>query len=98
FGIRTTEVVMFPIGGLSRMERPLPPTAEICVALAGPLVNLLLAAGIFAYMFTMHESAIVKTSDLMHISNKSPLALLLYGNILLALINLVPAFPMDGGR
>ena len=32
FGVRTTEIVMFPIGGLSRMERPLPPTAEICVS------------------------------------------------------------------
>src|ERR1700683_981051 len=60
FGIRTTEIVMFPIGGLSRMDRPLPPTAEICVALAGPVVNLLLAGGIFFYMISIHETAVIK--------------------------------------
>jgi len=98
FGVRTTEIVMFPIGGLSRMERPLRPTAEICVALAGPLVNLLLATGIFYYMISIHETAVIKVADLMHPNSKSPLALLLYGNILLAGFNLLPAFPMDGGR
>jgi len=98
FGIRTTEIVMFPIGGLSRMERTLPPTTEIFVALAGPLVNLLLAAGIFAYMLLTHETAFIKVADLMQPTSKSPLALLLYGNILLAGFNLLPAFPMDGGR
>ena len=98
FGIRTTEIVMFPIGGLSRMERPLPPTAEICVALAGPLVNLLLATGIFCYMISVHEAAVIRAADLMHPNSKSPLALLLFGNILLAGFNLLPAFPMDGGR
>src|SRR6185436_10698248 len=98
FGIRTTEIVMFPIGGLSRMERPLPPTAEIWVALAGPLVNLLLAAGLFAYMVSSHQAVPVLASDLLHPTGKSALALLLYGNILLAVFNLLPAFPMDGGR
>jgi Zn-dependent protease/CBS domain-containing protein len=98
FGIRTTEIVMFPIGGLSRMDRPLPPTAEICVALAGPVVNLLLAGGIFAYMFATHEAAFVKVHDLLQPGGQSALALLLYGNILLAGFNLLPAFPMDGGR
>jgi Zn-dependent protease/predicted transcriptional regulator len=98
FGIRTTEIVMFPIGGLSRMERPLPPTAEIWVSLAGPFVNVLLAVGIFGYMVATHEANPVKMSDLMEPSGKSAMALLLYGNILLAGFNLLPAFPMDGGR
>ncbi len=98
FGIRTTEIVMFPIGGLSRMERPLPPTAEIWVALAGPMVNLLLAASFFAYMVSSHQAVPVGVSDLLRPSGKSALALLLYGNILLAGFNLLPAFPMDGGR
>jgi len=98
FGIKTTEIVMFPIGGLSRMERTLPPTAEICVALAGPLVNLLLAGGIFAYMYSAHITALIKVADLLQPNGKNPLALLLYGNILLAGLNLLPAFPMDGGR
>lgn len=98
FGIRTVEIVMFPIGGLSRMERSLKPTAEIWVSLAGPLVNVLLAAGIFAYMISTHEAAPVSLADLMQPNGKSVLALLLYGNLLLAGFNLLPAFPMDGGR
>ncbi len=98
FGIGTTEIVMFPIGGLSRMERPLPPTPEIWVALAGPFVNLLLAAGIFSYMVATHEATPVRLTDLIEPNGKSALALLLYGNILLTAVNLLPAFPMDGGR
>ena len=98
FGIRTVEIVMFPIGGLSRMERSLKPAAEIGVSLAGPLVNILLAAGIFAYMISTHEATPVGLADLLQPNGKSVLALLLYGNLLLAGFNLLPAFPMDGGR
>lgn len=98
FGIRTLEIVMFPIGGLSRMERSLKPAAEIWVSLAGPFVNILLAAGIFAYMISTREAAPVGLADLMQPNGKSVLALLLYGNLLLAGFNLLPAFPMDGGR
>ena len=98
FGIRTVEIVMFPIGGLSRMERSLRPAAEIWVSLAGPAVNIFLAAGIFAYMISVHEATPVGLADLMQPNGKSVLALLLYGNLLLAGFNLLPAFPMDGGR
>ena len=98
FGVRTMEIVMFPIGGLSRMERPLGPTAEVWVSLAGPLVNLLLAGGIFAYLVASHQATPVSIQDLMRPSDKSVLALLLYGNVVLAVFNLLPAFPMDGGR
>lgn len=98
FGIRTLEIVMFPIGGLSRMERSLKPAAEIWVSLAGPLVNVLLATGIFAYMISVREATPVGLADLMQPNGKSVLALLLYGNLLLAGFNLLPAFPMDGGR
>jgi Zn-dependent protease/CBS domain-containing protein len=98
FGVRTTEIVMFPIGGLSRTDRPLKPGAELCVSLAGPAVNLLLASGIFAYMINAHRAAEVSVADLLHPTGKSAVALLLYGNLLLAGFNLLPAFPMDGGR
>jgi len=98
FGVRTTEIVMFPIGGLSRLDRPLRPVAEICVALAGPLVNLALSAGIFAYMVAGHEAPAIHLEDFANPNGKSVTALLLYGNILLAVFNLLPAFPMDGGR
>jgi Zn-dependent protease/CBS domain-containing protein len=98
FGVRTTEIVMFPIGGLSRMERPLSPVAEIWVAIAGPLVNLALAGGLFAYMVSVHQAAPIRAADLLQPNGKNVLALLLYGNVLLAGFNLLPAFPMDGGR
>src|SRR5947209_2869033 len=64
FGVRTTEIIMFPIGGLSRMERMLRPSEELAIAAAGPLVNILLSAGIFAYMFYEHIAVPVKMSDL----------------------------------
>jgi len=98
FGIRTVEIVMFPIGGLSRMERSLKPAAEIWVSLAWPLVNIMLAVGLFSYMISVHEATPVSLADLMQPNGKSVLALLLYGNLLLAGFNLLPAFPMDGGR
>jgi len=98
FGIRTVEIVMFPIGGLSRMERSLKPAAEIWVSLAGPMVNIMLAVGLFSYMISVHEATPVSLADLIQPNGKSVLALLLYGNLLLAGFNLLPAFPMDGGR
>jgi len=98
FGYRTVEIVMFPIGGLSRMERPLKPAAEAWVSVAGPVMNLLLAAGIFGYMMLMHQAPEVSLKDMWSPSDSSAPALLLYGNVMLAVFNLLPAFPMDGGR
>ncbi len=98
FGVRTTEIIMFPIGGLSRMERMLRPSEELAIAVAGPLVNILISAGIFAYMFYMHLAVPIKVSDLMQPSDANALARLAYGNLVLAGFNLLPAFPMDGGR
>ena len=98
FGVRTTEIVMFPIGGLSRMERTLQPTEEMWISLAGPLVNLLISAGIFGYMYPAHQAVPIKLADLLQPTDASALALLATGNLLLAAFNLLPAFPMDGGR
>jgi Zn-dependent protease len=99
FGYRTVEVVMFPIGGLSRMERPLKPAAEAWVSAAGPIINLILAGGIFGYMMLMHQqSAKVSVKDMLNPSESAAAALLLYANVMFAVFNLLPAFPMDGGR
>ncbi len=98
FGVRTTEIVMFPIGGLSRMERVLKPTEELWITIAGPSVNLLLSAGIFAYMFHTRQAVPIRLVDLLQPTDANTLARLAYGNLVLAVLNLLPAFPMDGGR
>jgi len=97
-GVRTTEIVMFPIGGVSRMERMLMPTEELWISLAGPIVNILIAGGIFGYMFTQHQAVAIQLSDLLQPTDANVVARLAYGNLLLAAFNLLPAFPMDGGR
>lgn len=98
FGVRTTEIVMFPIGGLSRMERILGPAEELWTALAGPMMNVSISAAIFGYMFFMQQAVAVKLPDLLQPTDTNALARLAYGNLLLAGFNLLPAFPMDGGR
>jgi Zn-dependent protease/CBS domain-containing protein len=97
--VRMLEVVMFPIGGLPRMERTLTPAEEIWISISGPLVNALIAAGLFTYIANTHQSAPAPTlTDLMQPSDVSLLGLLAFGNLLLVAMNLLPAFPMDGGR
>ena len=93
FGVRTTEIVMFPIGGLSRLERALKPTEEVWITLAGPAVNLLISGGIFGYMLAMHQSVPINIGDLLHPTDANALARLAYGNLILAAFNLLPAFP-----
>lgn len=97
-GVRTTEIIMFPIGGLARMERIPRPRQELAIAIAGPLVNLILSSGIFVYMFYVHLSVPVKISEVLQPGDANALARLAYGNLVLAGFNLLPAFPMDGGR
>ena len=55
--VRTLEVVMFPIGGLPRMERTLKPSEEIWISVAGPFVNALIALGLFLYLASTHQAA-----------------------------------------
>ena len=98
FGVRTTEIVMFPIGGLSRMERMFKPSEELLVSLAGPVMNLLISFGIFGYMMYMHQVVPILAADLVQPTDANALARLAYGNLVLAGFNLMPAFPMDGGR
>ncbi len=100
FGVRTTEIVMFPIGGLSRMERVLKPTEELWITLAGLAVNVLVSAAIFAYMFLRSPGCagsgwwICSAADGRQRAGASRLRQSDAGGAL----NLLPAFPMDGGR
>ena len=98
FGVRTTEIVMFPIGGLARLERRLRPGEELWVTLAGPAANLALAGAIFGWMAVTRQPVTIGLSDLLTPSDGAVLQRLAFANLLVAALNLMPAFPMDGGR
>lgn len=93
YGIRTRDITLLPIGGLARLQRmPENPRQELLVALAGPAVNLVLAGVLFGIVAATGGAV---TADITHGSFAARLAAV---NLLLALFNLLPAFPMDGGR
>lgn len=96
FGIRTQEIVMFPIGGISRLARNPKPGEEFWIALAGPAVNILIAGGFFGLLAS--QGALVNVFDLMEPTDSNLLERIALGNLILAAFNLLPAFPMDGGR
>ncbi|MBK8824963.1 MAG: site-2 protease family protein [Anaerolineales bacterium] len=96
YGIKTRDITIYPIGGVARLERmPEKPIEELWVALMGPAVNVVIAAGLFAYLFL--TSSLVPLSELT-IASGSFLERVMTVNITLVLFNLIPAFPMDGGR
>jgi len=98
FGVRTTEIVMFPLGGISRMERPLKPIEEMWVSFSGPMSNLLLGSAILGYLVFTRQNTQVNWSELIEGTDQNLLMRLAFGNLLLGSFNLIPAFPMDGGR
>jgi Zn-dependent protease len=96
YGIPTADITLLPIGGVARLTRlPEKPVQELVVALAGPAVNVVIAAalwGLFAagMAFGSRAPALGLETDL--------LVQLIAANIFLCAFNLLPAFPMDGGR
>jgi stage IV sporulation protein FB len=94
YGIRTPDITLLPIGGMARMERmPERPGQEIAVALAGPAVNVVIWAGLVAFGAS---SGLEALSD--PVGTQDFLGRLAAVNLFLAVFNLIPAFPMDGGR
>lgn len=93
YGIRTREIILLPIGGLARLERmPEKPQQEIVVALAGPAVNFVILLGLWLLSSALHQILWPPTL------RESLLQTLFSVNMLMLLFNLIPAFPMDGGR
>ncbi len=93
FGINTPDITLLPIGGVARLERmPEEPMQELIIAVAGPMVNVVIALGLFV---AGGSQALLNPST---VEGGGLVAQLLTINILLLLFNLLPAFPMDGGR
>jgi Zn-dependent protease len=97
FGIRTRDIVLYPIGGVARLERmPKRPWQEIVVALAGPAVNVAIVALLLPLM--MLDGYAIHAGGLFESAGEFFWNRVLFGNVGLFVFNLIPAFPMDGGR
>ena len=96
YGIKTRDIILLPIGGLARLERiPTNPLHELKVALAGPAVNVVIAMGLFLWL---KLTATLEPISSLTLSTGPFLERLMAVNLFLVVFNLIPAFPMDGGR
>lgn len=96
FGIKTKDITLLPIGGVARLESmPEDPKEELLVAAAGPAVNVVIAAGLFSGLLL--SGFFSQPMSITPMLNNFWVQLLI-ANITLVLFNLIPAFPMDGGR
>ncbi|MEI9941800.1 MAG: site-2 protease family protein [Pseudomonadota bacterium] len=99
-GVSVTEVLLLPIGGVARLaNEPRKPQHELLIALSGPLVNVGIA--LVLLLVLDHYRIPLDADDLMSLAEPTPLGLvraLFWGNAVLAVFNMLPALPMDGGR
>ena len=95
YGIRTLDITLLPIGGLARLERmPDKPSQELTVALAGPAVNVVIAVVLFGWLTATGW----RDGETLGITTGGLVPRIMAANVFLVAFNLLPAFPMDGGR
>lgn len=95
YGIRTPDITLLPIGGVARLERmPEKPGQELVVALAGPAVNVVIAVVLY---LALGGWPTLQSTDIENPTG-GLLPRLAMVNVFLVVFNLIPAFPMDGGR
>jgi Zn-dependent protease len=96
FGIKTPDITLLPIGGVARLSRiPEKPWQELVVAIAGPLVNVVIAAALY---FVVQGTTEFLQIDRLENPRIQVLDMLYSINVMLVVFNMIPAFPMDGGR
>jgi Zn-dependent protease/CBS domain-containing protein len=96
FGVPTPDVTLLPIGGVARLARiPEAPLEEFLIAIAGPLVNVAIAVALVVLAGARLDPHQLAAMESAHVSLVDRLAAV---NLFLAVFNMIPAFPMDGGR
>lgn len=96
YGVRTSDITLWPFGGIANLERiPEKPVEELVVALAGPAVNVVIAAALILLLGATVDPAHLAKIDDPAVGMAAKVA---GANLFLALFNMIPAFPMDGGR
>jgi Zn-dependent protease/predicted transcriptional regulator len=96
YGIKTRDITLLPIGGMAQLERiPDDPKQEVWVTLAGSAVNVVIALALFAWL---RLTGGLEPLDKLSVTGGSFLMRLMIVNVFLVAFNMLPAFPMDGGR
>ena len=102
YGLVVQDITLLPIGGVARIDLPRNPRQELAIALAGPAVNVAIAAALLLAGAVVQATTIERPARLMDAMQESRWADLLpyltVANIGLVLFNAIPAFPLDGGR
>jgi Zn-dependent protease len=94
YGIKTRDIVLLPIGGVARLQRmPEKPQQEVVVALAGPAVNVLILVALLPALALLGEPPLWPPPP-----DPGTLHVVFWVNVMMVVFNMVPAFPMDGGR